>query len=138
MTGCTVRIRLSALLVAATMLAGGGRGEAHHSFTGAYNVDKTITIKGKIVQIAFRSPHSFFYVESQDASGVAQQWAIEGASAGQFAQQGVDAKAFRVGDVVDVTANPSRTPNSTRARLLKIVRPADGKAWGTATGETVD
>jgi hypothetical protein len=126
------------MVVAAALLAAGVRSEAHHSFTGAYNVDKTITIKGKIVQIAFRSPHSFFYVESQDANGVVQQWAIEGASAGQFAQQGVDAKAFRVGDVVDVTANPSRTPDSTRARLLKIVRPSDGKSWGTATGETVD
>jgi hypothetical protein len=133
-----MRTSVFALLVAATLLAGNGRSDAHHSFTGAYNVDKTITIKGKIVQIAFRSPHSFFYVESQDVSGVAQQWAIEGASAGQFAQQGVDSNSFRVGDVVDVTANPSRTPNSTRARLLKIVRPSDGKSWGTGADETVD
>ena len=133
-----MRLSVFAGLVAAAMLAAGGRSEAHHSFTGAYNVDKTITIKGKIVQVAFRSPHSFFYVESQDVGGVAHQWAIEGASSGQFAQQGIDAKAFRVGDIVDVTANPSRTPNSTRARLLKIVRPADGKSWGTGAGETVD
>jgi hypothetical protein len=133
-----MRIGAFAVLVAATIIAGSGRSEAHHSFTGAYNVDKTITIKGKIVQIAFRSPHSFFYVESQDTDGVAQQWAIEGASAGQFAQQGVDSKAFRVGDVVDVTVNPSRTPNSTRARLLKIVRPSDGKSWGTGAGEKVE
>lgn len=133
-----MRLSVFAWLVAAAMLAAGGRSEAHHSFTGAYNVDTTITIKGKIVQIAFRSPHSFFYVESQNVNGVAQQWAIEGASAGQFAQQGVDSKAFRVGDVVDVTANPSRTPNSTRARLLKIVRPKDGKSWGTGAGESVD
>jgi hypothetical protein len=132
-----VRNRLFAVLIAASVLAG-APAVAHHSFTGAYNVDKTVVIKGKIVQIAFRSPHSFFYVEAQDASGATQQWAIEGASAGQFAQQGVDAKAFRVGDIVDVTVNPSRTPNSTRARLLKIVRPSDGKSWGTATGETND
>ena len=133
-----MRIPLLGLLAGAVLLAGYTRGEAHHSFTGAYNVDKTITIKGKIVQIAFRSPHSFFYVESQDAGGAVQQWAIEGASAGQFAQQGVDSKAFRVGDLVDVTVNPSRTPNSTRARLLKIVRPSDGKSWGTGAGESVD
>ena len=131
--------RLTAPLVTILVLMTGGAGlHAHHSFTGAYNVDKTITISGKIVQIALRSPHSFFYVESQGPDGVAQQWAIEGASSGQFAQQGVDANAFRVGDLVDVTANPSRTPNSTRARLLKIVRPSDGKSWGTGAGEKVD
>lgn len=133
-----MRTVVCVLMAAATMLAAGPGIEAHHSFTGAYNVDATITIKGKIVLIAFRSPHSFFYVESPDANGALQQWAIEGASAGQFAQQGVDAKAFRVGDPVEVTANPSRTPNSTRARLVKIVRTTDGKSWGTQAAEVVD
>src|SRR5438067_2638390 len=90
--------------------------EAHHSFTGAYNVDKTVTIKGKIFQITLRSPHSFFYIETDDA----KQWAIEGAAAGQFAQQGVDKNTFRVGDVVEVTANPSRTENSAAQRQLEI------------------
>ena len=127
-----------ALVVTAALIAGSATLAAHHSFTGAYNVDATIVIKGKIVQIAFRSPHSFFYVESQDASGATQQWAVEGASAGQFTQQGIDAKAFRVGDPVEVTANPSRTPNSTRARLVKIVRTTDGRSWGTQASEVVD
>jgi hypothetical protein len=108
------------------------KAEAHHSFTGAYNVDKTITIKGKIFQITLRSPHSFFYVETEDS----KQWAIEGAAAGQFAQQGVDKDTFKVGDVVEVTANPSRTEASTRARLIKIIRPSDGKSWGFHAAET--
>ncbi len=58
MRGDIVRIPLSVLLVAVTLLAASPRTWAHHSFTGAYNVDKTIAIKGKIVQIALRSPHS--------------------------------------------------------------------------------
>ena len=138
MTGDTVRIPLSALLVTATMLAGSLSTEAHHSFTGAYNVRETITITGTIVQIALRSPHSFFYIESRDAEGIPQQWAIEGAAGDQFSQQGGDSQAFRVGDPVEVTANPSRTPDSTRARLVKIVRTTDGKSWGTQAGEAVN
>jgi hypothetical protein len=133
-----MRIPLCSFVIVAAIVAGSLAAEAHHSFTGAYNVDKTILIKGKIIQIALRSPHSFFYVESQDAKGASQQWAIEGASAGQFAQQGVDSNAFRVGDPVEVTANPSRTVNSTRARLVKIIRTTDGKSWGTRAAETVD
>jgi hypothetical protein len=133
-----MRISLSLLILITTLLFGTPSIEGHHSFTGAYNVDKTITIKGKIIQIALRSPHSFFYVESLDGKGTTQQWAVEGASAGQFAQQGVDSTAFRIGDPVEVTANPSRTTNSTRARLIKIVRTTDGKSWGTRAAETVD
>ena len=125
-----MKLVLSALVVTALLLS--IRAEAHHSFTGAYNVDKTITIKGKIFQITLRSPHSFFYVETEDN----KQWAIEGAAAGQFAQQGVDRDTFRVGDVVEVTANPSRTETSTRARLIKIIRPSDGKSWGFHAAET--
>lgn len=133
-----MRIPLSALLVTAAMLAASMSTEAHHSFSGAYNVSRTITITGKIIQIALRSPHSFFYVESQDAEGISQQWAVEGAPAGQFSQQGVDSTTFRVGDPVEVTANPSRTPGSTRARLVTITRTTDGKSWGTGAGQTVN
>ena len=133
-----MRIPLSVLLVTAAMLAASMSTEAHHSFSGAYNVSKTITITGNIIQIALRSPHSFFYVEARAAEGVSRQWAIEGAAAGQFSQQGVDSQAFRVGDPVEVTANPSRTPGSTRARLVKIIRTTDGKSWGTQAGETVN
>src|SRR2546429_520172 len=56
-----MKLRLLLLAVITTTLMLSVRAEAHHSFTGAYNVDKTITIKGKIFQIALRSPHSVFY-----------------------------------------------------------------------------
>ena len=111
---------------------------AHHSFGGTYNVDKQITIKGKMVQVTLRSPHSFFYIEVEDANGEVQRWAIEGAGVAQFAQQGVDKDAFKIGDPVEVVGNPSRSPGSTRARLIRITRTTDGKSWGTRTSETVN
>ena len=112
--------------------------QAHHSFGGTYDVQKQITIKGKIVQVTLRSPHSFLYVEAEDANGSLQRWTIEGAASGQFAQQGIDKDVFKIGDPVEVVANPSRSPNSTRARLIRITRTTDGKSWGTRTGETVN
>jgi hypothetical protein len=112
--------------------------QAHHSFGGTYNVDQKITIKGKIVQLTLRSPHSFVYVEVEDAHGMPQRWTIEGASAQQFAQQGFDRDAFKVGDPVEIVGNPSRSPNATRARLIRITRTTDGKSWGGGAGEVVN
>jgi hypothetical protein len=112
--------------------------KAHHSFGGTYDVSRQITIKGKIVQVSLRSPHSFLYVEVEEPDGSAQRWVLEGAGAGQFAQQGVNKDAFRIGDPVEVVCNPSRSPNSTRARLISIVRTTDGKSWGTRVGEVVN
>jgi len=132
-----MRGRSVALAVAAAMLSG-VPAAAHHSFGGTYNVDRQITIKGTIVQLTLRSPHSFVYVEVQDPSGAPQRWTIEGASAQQFAQQGFDRDAFKVGDPVEIVGNPSRSPNSTRARLIRITRTTDGKTWGSRAGEVVN
>jgi hypothetical protein len=111
---------------------------AHHSFGGTYNVDRQITIKGTIAQLTLRSPHSFVYVEVEDANGSPQRWTIEGASAQQFAQQGFDKDAFKIGDPVEIIGNPSRSPNATRARLIKIPRTTDGRTWGSRAGEVVN
>ena len=132
-----MRGRCAALALAAVLVSIAPAG-AHHSFGGTYNVDQQITIKGTIAQLTLRSPHSFLYVEVRDPDGSVKRWTIEGAAATQFAQQGFDKDAFKVGDPVEVVGNPSRSPNSTRARLLKITRTTDGKSWGTRTGETVD
>ena len=111
---------------------------AHHSVSGEYDPSKQITIKGKMVQVSLRSPHSFFFVEAADESGKLQRWSIEGAGAAQFAQQGVNKDAFKIGDPIEVVANPARSPGSTRARLIKITRTTDGKSWGGGAGETVE
>lgn len=127
-----------AALVAVAVLLAGMTAAAHHSFGGTYNVDRQITIKGKIVQLTLRSPHSFVYVEVEGADGASERWTIEGASAQQFAQQGFDRDAFKVGDPVEIIGNPSRSPNATRARLIKITRTTDGRTWGGRTGEVVN
>ena len=111
--------------------------DAHHSFAGTYDASKEVTIKGKIVEVSLRSPHSFFFVETQDAKGSVQRWSFEAASSAQFAQQGVTRDALKVGDVVEAVGNPARSMTTGfRARLLKIVRPSDGWSWGTRPGET--
>jgi hypothetical protein len=112
--------------------------QAHHSFGGTYDVARQITISGKIVQVSLRSPHSFLYVEVEQGDGSVQRWVLEGAGATQFAQQGINKDVFKIGDPVEVVANPSRSPNSTRGRLIKITRTTDGKSWGTRVGEVVD
>ncbi len=133
-----MRIALSVLQIAIVLLLASHPATAHHSFGGTYDVEKKITLKGKMVQLSLRSPHSFFYVEVDDGKGTVERWAIEGAAAAQFAQQGIDRDVFKIGDPVEVIANPSRSPNSTRARLIKITRTTDGKSWGGVPGQVVD
>jgi hypothetical protein len=111
---------------------------AHHSFAATYIGEKEIMVEGTVVQIALRSPHSFFFVESKDDKGVVRRWAFEGAAATQLTNQGVTRDTFKVGDPVRVLANPSRDPEAYRGRMIKITRTTDGKTWGGRPGEVVD
>jgi len=112
--------------------------QAHHSFAATYIGEKEITVEGTVVQIALRSPHSFFFVEAKDDKGVVRRWAFEGAAATQLTNQGVTRDTFKVGDPVKVLANPSRDPEAYRGRMVKITRTTDGKSWGGRPGETVE
>jgi hypothetical protein len=106
--------------------------QAHHSYAATYDVSKEFTIKGKLVEVTLRSPHSFFFIEVKDANGIAQRYAIESAAAIKFSKV-----KFEVGDEVEVLANPPRTGNF-RGRMIKITRTSDGASWGGRPGETVD
>jgi hypothetical protein len=45
---------------------------------------------------------------------------------------------LKYGDVVIITAQPSRTPNDHKLHMLTLKRPADGFGWGTRPGEVVE
>ena len=130
--------KLFVLFIVVSTLLSVAPAYAHHSFGATYNVDKEVTLEGKVVQVSLRSPHSFFFVEIMDENGEVHRWSIEGAGAGQFAQQGVTRDSFKVGDPVKVIANPARSADSYRARLIKITRTTDGRSWGGRPGEVVD
>ena len=133
-----MKASLLALSFAVVLLLTGLPAQAHHSFAATYIGEKEINVEGTVVQIALRSPHSFFFVEAKDDKGVVRRWAFEGAAATQLTNQGVTRDTFKVGDPVKVIANPSRDPEAYRGRMVKITRTTDGKTWGGRAGETVE
>lgn len=121
----------SALLFAATI-------QAHHSQAAQYDRSKQVTIEGIIVQFQFRNPHSFLHVEAPDETGQVQRWSIEWGGAAQLTLQGVQRHTLKYGDVVIITANPSRTPNDHKLQIVALKRPSDGFGWGERPGQVVN
>ncbi len=111
---------------------------AHHSQQATYDLNKKIEVKGKLVQFMFRNPHAFVTIQAPDESGALQKWSVEWAGAAQLGGQGVTRDSFKVGDVVTITGNPSRTAVDHRMHMLTIKRESDGFGWGTRAGEVVD
>jgi Family of unknown function (DUF6152) len=112
--------------------------QAHHSFAAVYDGKREITIEGKMVGFQYRNPHSYVQVEAPDENGVMQRWSVEWGGTAALREQGVERDSFKVGDDVIITGLPSRTPGEYRIRMNTMVRPADGKSWGTRAGEVVD
>jgi len=132
MRGELIAVSIVALVSAATAYA-------HHSFPATYQINKLITIEGKVAQLLFRNPHSFLQVDAPDANGEMKRWSLEWGGAGQLTSQGVVKDTLKSGDVIIVTANPARsTADSTRALLKTIKRPSDGWSWGNAAGQVVE
>jgi len=45
---------------------------------------------------------------------------------------------IKVGDEVNIVANPSRVPGELRALMVNLTRPSDGFSWGRRPGEAVE
>ena len=112
-----------------TMVVGGGRIQAHHSFAATYDEEKKITLEGEIVLFQYRNPHSFVQLKTMDKDGE-HRWAIEWGAGGQLGNQGVARDTLKPGDKVVITADPSRTVGDYKARMRTILRPSDGWRWG--------
>jgi len=130
--------RISIILVLVTVSAAAVTAYAHHSFPSTYDEGKKVTVEGKLVQFLWRNPHSFVHVMAPDDKGEMQRWAVEWGGAGQLGEQGVTRETLKPGDTVKVTGNPGRNPEDHRLRMITLVRPSDGFAWGQKKGEAFE
>jgi len=49
---------------------------AHHGLSSEYDREKVITIKGKLMEIDWRNPHPFFYIDVQEPNGTVTRWKL--------------------------------------------------------------
>ncbi len=111
--------------------------QAHHSFSASYDLEKKAEIKGKLVQMNFRNPHSSVMVIAPDAKGVEQRWGIEWGGSTALERQGLTRDSFKIGDEVIVVGQPSRDEGDHRLRMQSIRRTSDNFGWGQK-GESFD
>jgi len=111
---------------------------AHHSFQASYNMDTLIEIKGTLMQLNFRNPHSSVMVMAADADGNIQRWGIEWGGASLLQRQGLTRDSFKPGDEVVITGQPGREASDHRMRMQSIIRTSDGFGWGNEEGQSFD
>ena len=110
---------IGALLLTSSLLA-------HHSWGGVYDLHQQILLKGRVVKVTYRNPHSTLTIETRNSG----TWEGEWTSWDGLSRQGIREDTIKVGDVLEILGCPSRTPDSrVVAVYFEVRRPADGWLW---------
>jgi hypothetical protein len=81
---------------------------AHHSFAPVFDIDKVVSNKGVVTSFEWVNPHSFIFVETKDANGIVEHWALEGPAPNQLTRRNIDKAFFKVGDAIEFCGYATR------------------------------
>ena len=107
--------------------------QAHHSTAAEFDQSKPLKFTGTVQKIAWTNPHVYTYVEVKQAGAAPVVYHIEGGSPNTLFRQGWRKDSLKVGDVVTVTGQGAKNPESTNVGAATILT-ADGKKVFTGDG----
>jgi hypothetical protein len=101
---------------------------AHHGTGVAYEVDKTVTLKGTVTEWIWANPHCGILFDVTDASGQVTHWGAELSNPHQLSLAGFSKDVLKPGDKITLTGNPAKS-GAPRINLLNggLLLP-DGRA----------
>ena len=102
---------------------------AHHSFAAAYDMTKTVTVQGAIVQVRLTNPHSWFFLDVKEPDGKLTRWAFEAGTPSGMIRNGYKASELSPGTIVTIRGVRARDLTQN-AGMLQQLTTADGKTYG--------
>jgi hypothetical protein len=107
-----------------TVLCCAGPAQSHHSTAAEFDQSRPLTFTGTVKMVVWTNPHIYTHVEvKQGASSIVYH--IEGGSPNSLFRQGWRKDSLKAGDVVMVTGQGAKNPDSPNVGQATIVA-ADG------------
>jgi hypothetical protein len=117
------------LLALASWFGAAASPSAHHSFAAAYDMTKTVTVQGAIVQVRLTNPHSWFFLDVKEPDGTLTRWAFEAGTPSGMIRNGYKASELAPGTIVTIRGVRARDLTQN-AGMLQQLTTADGKTYG--------
>ncbi len=113
-----------AALVAATSVA--TIAGAHHSFAPHFDINKPVSISGKVIEFEARNPHSYLHIAAVDENGRTQTYVCESHGFTQLKRNGITPRLLKPGTEVRIDGSQSR--NDIHRCFFNNVYFPDGRA----------
>src|SRR5437868_3275579 len=105
----TVRTLVAISLMVGALTGSSIRMFGHHGTGTSYDQNKTIQVRGKVTEFAWKNPHSALFMDVTDGPFKGRNYAVELNSPGVMIRQGWTKKQFQIGDEVVINVHPSKT-----------------------------
>jgi hypothetical protein len=97
------RTLLTTALACSILTAAAPAAMAHHAFASEYDIDKPITLQGKLTKLEWINPHSWIYVDVTDPkTHRVTHWSIEFGAVNALLLRGLRKTDFPMGADVEV------------------------------------
>jgi hypothetical protein len=109
---------------------------AHHSFPAQYDIDKPISLTGKVTKVEWTNPHIFIYADVADANGAVVSWAFEMGGPNALLRQGWKRDSLKPGDLVTFEGSLARDgSNLVNARSVTMTETGRKMFAGSSGGD---
>jgi uncharacterized protein DUF6152 len=126
------RMAVLAMTMTGALLIAGGPVAAHHSPV-MFDMTKSVTIEGTVVEFSWTNPHSSIQLDVPNASGAMERWGVEMGSPNSMVKAGWKSTILKAGDHVSVTVRPLKS--GERGGMFMSIKLADGRVLGGRAAE---
>ena len=119
------------LAAAFGVLLSGAALSAHHSPV-MFDMAKTQTLEGSVVEFAWTNPHSSIQLDVATASGV-ERWGVEMGSPNSMVKAGWKSNIIKAGDKVTVAVHPLKS--GEHGGIFMSITLPDGRRLGGRAAE---
>ncbi len=92
-----MRTKLACVLVGAGVLLAATPVSTHHAFSAEFDIERPLTLTGKLVRWEMINPHSWFHMDIENDEGEMVRWMIEGGSPNELIRNGVTKNTLDIG-----------------------------------------